>query len=54
MNNADLEISIEDIDLKRLDRELSCSHTKTKMVYLSGPMFFATQGRVKSIAGAGR
>lgn len=47
VNNADLEISIEDIDLKRLDRELSCSHTKTKMVYLSGPMFFATQGRVK-------
>lgn len=47
VNNADLHIEIRDVDLQRIDRELHHSHKKTKLVYLSGPMFFATQDKLK-------
>lgn len=47
VNNADLHIEISDVDLRRIDRELHHSHKKTKLVYLSGPMFFATQDKLK-------
>lgn len=47
VNNADLHIEISDVDLQRIDRELHHSHKETKLVYLSGPMFFATQDKLK-------
>lgn len=47
VNNADLHIEISDVDLRRIDRELHHSHKETKLVYLSGPMFFATQDKLK-------
>ena len=48
VEHAGLKITIEDVDLKRLDRELHASHLNTKIVYLSGPMFFGTQGQLKA------
>lgn len=49
VNNSDLSISVEDVDFKRLDKDLKYSHEQTKLIYLSGPMFFATQGKIKQV-----
>lgn len=48
-NNAELEIEISDIDLKRIDMNLHHPYKHTKLVYLSGPMFFGTQGKLKTM-----
>ena len=47
VNNADLEVVIEAVDFKRLDRSLKHSHEKTVLAYVSGPMFFVNQGKCK-------
>lgn len=47
---SDIEINLSDIDLDRLAEngiKVSCSHQKTKVIYLTGPVFFTTTERIK-------
>jgi len=45
--NCDLKVEISDVDTGRLhDVELANDYTQTKLVYLTGPLFFGTQDRL--------
>lgn len=47
---SDIEINLSDIDLDRLAEngiKVNCSHQKTKVIYLTGPVFFTTTERIK-------
>ena len=46
INNSDLDIEMSDIDPQRVDKELSYHHNDTKVVYLSGPIFFGSQNQI--------
>ena len=47
---SDIEINLSDIDLERLAENginVNYSHQKTKVIYLTGPVFFTTTERIK-------
>lgn len=45
--NCELKVDISDVDLKRMKgHDISVDHTYTKMVYLTGPMFFVTKDKL--------
>lgn len=46
INNADLDIEVSDIEPNRIDKELNYHHNDTKVVYLSGPLFFGSQEQI--------
>lgn len=48
LNNSKLDVQTSDIDLERLGFTPNIPHESVKVVYVSGPMFFATQGKLKS------
>ncbi|MDD8048741.1 MAG: SulP family inorganic anion transporter [Thomasclavelia sp.] len=43
VRNSDLSVSVSDVDTDRIDDDLVHHHQDTKMVYVSGPMFFGTK-----------
>ena len=45
LNNSNLNIAVSHVDSDRVD-DLNYHHTKTKVVYLTGPLFFGTQGQL--------
>lgn len=46
INNADLDVEVSDIEPSRVDKELNYHHKDTKVVYLSGPLFFGSQEQI--------
>lgn len=49
---SDIEINLSDIDLERLAENginVNCSYQKTKVIYLTGPVFFTTTERIKQV-----
>lgn len=46
INNSDLDIETSDIEPHRLDKELNYDHENTKVIYLSGPLFFGNQDQI--------
>lgn len=45
--NCELKVDISNVDLKRMKgHDISADHTYTKMVYLTGPMFFVTKDKL--------
>lgn len=49
---SDIEINLSDIDLKRLSKSginVQHSHEKTKVIYLTGPIFFTTTEKIKQV-----
>lgn len=45
--NCELKVDVSDVDLKRMKgHDISADHTYTKMVYLTGPMFFVTKDKL--------
>lgn len=47
INNSDLLVEVSDVDNNRLHNDPSHNYRETKLVYVSGPMSFITQGRIK-------
>lgn len=47
VNNAGLEITVKEVDASRIDHPLHHPLQNTKLIYLSGPLFFGTQGKIK-------
>ncbi len=44
--NCELKIDISNVDIKRMrGHEITADHTYTKMVYLTGPLFFVTKDK---------
>ena len=43
LNNSHLHIEVRDIDKDRVGKDLKHHHKKTRIMYLSGPIFFGTQ-----------
>lgn len=44
--NCELKVDVSDIDLKRIQGHgISADHTYTKLVYLTGPLFFVTKDK---------
>ena len=43
LNNSHLHIEVRDIDKDRVGKDLKHHHQKTRIMYLSGPIFFGTQ-----------
>lgn len=48
LNNSHLSVSMRDVDKERVDKDLKHHHQKTRIVYLSGPIFFGTQEQIMS------
>lgn len=47
VKNCELKIDVSEVDLKRMiGHDISADHTYTKMVYLTGPMFFVTKDKL--------
>ena len=49
---SDIEINLSDIYLERLAENginVNCSYQKTKVIYLTGPVFFTTTERIKQV-----
>jgi len=47
IKNCELKIDVSDVDLDRMSGyEISTDHTYTKMVYLTGPLFFVTKDKL--------
>ena len=49
---SDIEINLSDIDLKRLSENginVQHPHEKTKVIYLTGPIFFTTTEKIKQV-----
>lgn len=50
LKDAELKIDVSEVDLKRIkDHEVSENHTNTKIVYLTGPLFFMTKEKLKQL-----
>lgn len=43
LNNSHLKISIRDVEKDRIDKDLKHHHQTTRILYLTGPIFFGTQ-----------
>lgn len=48
--SCELNIAVSDIDLEKVPTNMDCDHSKTKVAYLSGPIFFGTQEKLTSFA----
>ncbi|NBK97524.1 MAG: SulP family inorganic anion transporter [Erysipelotrichia bacterium] len=48
--SCELNIAVSDIDLEKIPTNIDCDHSKTKVAYLSGPIFFGTQEKLTSFA----
>lgn len=48
VNNADLSIETSNIEFDRIDEKLVHHHEDTKVIYLSGPIFFGTQEQISN------
>jgi len=47
LKNSDLKIDVSSVDMKRIKgHELDLDHTNTKIVYLTGPLFFITKEKL--------
>lgn len=46
IKNADLHIEISHVDHSRLAQELNYHHKDTRVIYLTGPLFFANQNQL--------
>ncbi len=47
IRNCELKIDVSDVDLNRMSgHDISTDHTYTKMVYLTGPLFFVTKDKL--------
>lgn len=45
--SCNLSVSMSDVDMSRLDgKDITGDHSKTKLVYLAGPLFFGTQEKL--------
>nr|WP_312577585.1 SulP family inorganic anion transporter [Sedimentibacter sp.] len=52
IKNCELKIDVSDVDLNRMNgHEISTDHTYTKMVYLTGPLFFVTKDKLIQAVG---
>ncbi len=50
VKNSELNIEVSPVDLKRIKgHEIACDHTNTKIVYLTGPLFFITKEKLKQL-----
>lgn len=48
VKDADLKIDVSPVDLNRIKgHEVSADHMKTKIIYLTGPLFFITREKLK-------
>lgn len=48
VNNADLSVETSNIEFDRIDEKLVHHHEDTKVIYLSGPIFFGTQEQISN------
>lgn len=46
LNNSHLNITVTSVDPHRIDKSLKHHHQHTKIIYLSGPIFFDTQEQI--------
>ncbi len=46
LNNADLSIESSGVEFDRIDEQLVHHHEDTRIIYLSGPIFFGTQEQI--------
>ncbi|NBK97945.1 MAG: SulP family inorganic anion transporter [Erysipelotrichia bacterium] len=46
VNNADLSVESSNVEFDRIDEKLVHHHEDTKIIYLSGPIFFGTQEQI--------
>lgn len=52
VKNCELKIDVSDVDLKRMcGHDICTDHTYTKMVYLTGPLFFVTKDKLFEAVG---
>ena len=49
LNNSHLHIEVRDIDKDRVGKDLKHHHKKTRIMYLSGPIFFGTQEQMTHV-----
>lgn len=50
IKDTELKIDVSPVDLKRISsHEVSASHKSTKIIYLTGPLFFITRDKLKSL-----
>lgn len=50
VKDTDLKVDVSPVDLKRIKgHEVSADHMKTKIIYLTGPLFFITREKLKSL-----
>lgn len=49
LNNSHLHIEVRDIDKDRVGKDLKHHHQKTRIMYLSGPIFFGTQEQMTHV-----
>lgn len=50
VKNSELKIDISPVDIKRIKgHEVSPNHSNTKIAYLTGPLFFVTREKLKSL-----
>lgn len=49
LNNSHLHIEVRDIDKDRVGKDLKHHHQKTRIMYLSGPIFFGTQEQMTQV-----
>lgn len=49
LNNSHLHIDVRDIDKDRVGKDLKHHHQKTRIMYLSGPIFFGTQEQMTKV-----
>jgi len=51
VKNTELKIDVSPVDLKRIKgHEVSADHMNTKIIYLTGPLFFVTREKLKNLA----
>ena len=50
VKNSELRVDVSPVDLKRIKgHEIASDHTSTKIVYLTGPLFFVTKEKLKQL-----
>jgi len=50
VKNSELRVDVSPVDLKRIKgHEIASDHTNTKIVYLTGPLFFITKEKLKQL-----
>lgn len=50
LKDSELKINVSPVDLKKIsDHDVSEEHENTKIIYLTGPLFFITRNKLKSL-----